>query len=129
MTDASPIPIAVVVVQWGERVLIGPRPAGAALAGLWEFPGGKIQPDETPQQAACRECREETGLEIRILRELEVVEHTYPHGRLRLHFLLAEPQDPQMPPATPFRWVARHELGNYAFPPANATVVSRLIVG
>lgn len=56
----SPQSIAIAVVQRGEQFLIGQRPLGVALAGLWEFPGGKVLPGESPEAAAVRECQEET---------------------------------------------------------------------
>lgn len=129
MTDSAPTSIAVVVVQQGATVLIGPRPLGVPLAGFWEFPGGKICAGETPEEAARRECREETGLEVRLVRRLATVEHAYPHGPVRLHFFLAEPEKPTPAPRAPFRWVARRDLGCYAFPPANAAVLAQLAEG
>ena len=62
MSDTLATPIAIAVVLHNDCVLIGVRPAGATLAGLWEFPGGKIEAGETPNEAAERECLEETGL-------------------------------------------------------------------
>ncbi len=52
--------IAIAVVEHDGNFLIGLRPSGAVLGGLWEFPGGKVEPDETPEAAAARECLEET---------------------------------------------------------------------
>lgn len=127
MSSATPTLIAVAVVQQGGRVLVGRRPAGAELAGLWEFPGGKILEGETPQQAAARECLEETGLAVRILGEYSRVEHQYEHGLLRLHFLAAEPVDPAAAPREPYRWVPVGELDRYEFPAANAAVLRRLL--
>jgi len=127
MTISKPVHIAVAVVERGPDVLIGRRPLEVPLGGLWEFPGGKLRPGETPDNAACRECQEETGLEIRILRYLKTVDHSYPHGNLRLHFLLAEPLDADRHPAEPFRWVPRAVLSQYTFPPANAAIVDQLV--
>lgn len=118
--------IAVAVVQRESSVLIAPRPSGAPLAGLWEFPGGKILPGESLQEAAARECLEETGLAVRIVRRLAEETWQYPHGRLRLHFLAAEPLDASGKPRPPFRWVPVGELDRYEFPPANADVIRRL---
>ena len=70
---SEPVSIAVAVVQHAGTVLIGRRAPEAPLGGLWEFPGGKVGPDETPGEAAARECREETGLAVRIGRP-------YPHS-------------------------------------------------
>jgi mutator protein MutT len=126
-SDPAPlIGVALAVVRHADRVLIGRRPEGVPLAGLWEFPGGKVRPDESPEEAAVRECREETGLEIRLRDRLATVEHQYAHGRVRLDFFAAEPADPERAPAEPFRWVPIVELGGYCFPPANAGVVNRL---
>src|SRR5437764_2006476 len=59
-----PTPIAVAVVEKDGHFLVGQRPEGVSLAGLWEFPGGKIEPGESPEAAAVRECLEETGVDV-----------------------------------------------------------------
>jgi 8-oxo-dGTP diphosphatase len=128
--DTQPLTaIAVAVVRRGDNVLIGPRPAGAPLAGYWEFPGGKVLPDESPGDAAVRECLEETGLRIRVSQASAVVDHRYNHETLRLHFLDAVPLDPESLPRSPFRWIPILELDEYQFPPANATVLEALKAG
>ncbi len=126
MNLREPIAIAVAIVQRGQEVLIGRRNPGAVLGGLWEFPGGKILAGESEEEAACRECWEETGLRIRMLESLGIVEHDYGHGRVRLFFFLAETLDPGQEPVEPFRWVARSDLGRYSFPAANAAIVEKV---
>jgi mutator protein MutT len=128
MSRDSPVEIALAVVRHGDRVLIGQRPPGVPLAGYWEFPGGKVLADESPEEAAARECREETGLEIRVGVLLSLVEHEYPHGRVRLHFFAAEPLQASRTPTAPFGWIPIAELASYRFPPANADVVARMRV-
>jgi mutator protein MutT len=123
----GPTQIAVAVIERDGRFLVGLRPPGVPLAGYWEFPGGKIQADETPAAAAIRECREETGLSIELLGAYPDVVHQYDHDRLRLFFFAArcvsEPADPH----APFVWVPRAELKNLAFPPANAALIAYLL--
>jgi mutator protein MutT len=120
--------IAVAVVEHGGRFVVGLRPVGKPLAGLSEFPGGKVHPGETPAEAAERECREETGLSIIVGDPYPVVASDYPHGRLTLHFFrctLAEP----IVNATliePFRWVGREELARLEFPEANRSLLEAL---
>ncbi len=125
--------IAVAVVEHQGRYLIGLRPAGVALAGLWEFPGGKLEPGETPETAAERECWEETGLHVQAGAAYPSIEHEYAHGRLRLHFIACAVADTTSPasqwwPAVPerFRWVSAEELGEYEFPAANAGLLEVL---
>src|SRR5947209_11623433 len=81
-----PTAIAIAVVEHEGRFLIGLRPGGVPLAGLWEFPGGKVEPDELAENAAIRECLEEAGLVARITGEYPQVSHVYEHGALRLRF-------------------------------------------
>ncbi len=130
MTSESRLPepteIAVAVVLCEGRVLIGQRPAGVPLAGLWEFPGGKVLPGESPADAAARECREETGLAIRVDGILCEVAHDYPHARLRIHFFTATPLNRGTLPLPPFRWGELARLADYPFPPANAEAIEKL---
>jgi mutator protein MutT len=126
VSDELPIDVALAVIQHAGRVLIGQRPEGVPLAGCWEFPGGKVLPGESPQQTAARECREETGLEIRLGPILSLVEHEYAHGRVRLHFFAAEPLNLSQPPAAPFCWVSVAGLQGYRFPPANEGVIHKI---
>ncbi len=71
-------------IRDGGRVLMAQRPEGKAQAGLWEFPGGKIEPGETPEEALARECREELALEIENPTVLRSVVHRYPEKTVRL---------------------------------------------
>lgn len=111
------------------RYLIGLRPAGVPLAGLWEFPGGKLRPGESAPEAAQRECLEETGLHVTSERVRAVVEHAYAHGLLRLHFVDCQPGHAAHDLPERFRWVTAGELSDYDFPPANATVLEQLRQG
>ncbi len=72
------------VIRDGGHVLMAQRPEGKAQAGLWEFPGGKIEPGETPEEALARECREELALEIENPSVLRSVLHRYPEKTVRL---------------------------------------------
>jgi 8-oxo-dGTP diphosphatase len=119
--------IAVAVVEREGRYLIGLRPEGAPLAGYWEFPGGKVRVGETPEAAAARECLEETGLVVRVLREYPLVDHTYEHAAVCLHFFACEVVEQAVDslPAR-FRWVTCAELSDYKFPPANAALLAQL---
>jgi 8-oxo-dGTP diphosphatase len=121
--------IAIAVVERQGQFLIGRRPEGVPLAGYWEFPGGKVQPAETPQQAAARECREETGIDVLVGTPYPERIQDYSHGTVRLLFFACQPQEPCGPPATPFRWVPRHELGAYRFPAGNQTLLQLLLDG
>lgn len=93
--------IAVAVIEWRDRVLVGLRPEGVPLAGYFEFPGGKLAAGETPAEAAEREAREETGLAVEVLGAWATVEHHYDHGPLRLHFLRCVPKPPEQSSSTP----------------------------
>ena len=118
--------IAVAVVEWEGQVLVGPRPAGVPLAGLWEFPGGKAQPGETPAHAAVRECLEETGLAVVVVSEYPAHAHTYEHGQVDLRFFACRPLASDLAPRAPFRWVERRALAQLEFPAGNQSLLALL---
>lgn len=121
------VTIAVAVVEHEGRYLIGLREPNVPLAGYWEFPGGKVGDDETPAEAAERECVEETGLTVTVGKLHALVDHTYEHGHLRLHFFDCRAKNPTASLAARFRWVPADELPSYRFPAANAGLVAQLV--
>ena len=122
-----PTPIAIAVVEHDGRFLIGQRPAGLPLAGLWEFPGGKIEPGETPEAAAVRECLEETGVPVEPLSRYPEHIQAYDHDRVQLFFIACRPEpDANTLPLPPFRWAGREELAGLNFPAGNARLLSLL---
>jgi 8-oxo-dGTP diphosphatase len=115
-----PTPIAIAVVEHEGRFLIGQRPADVPLAGLWEFPGGKMQPGETPEAAAVRECCEETGLAVEPLFRYLGETHEYEHDRVELYFIACRLADGESgTPQPPFIWISREDLSHYEFPAGN----------
>jgi mutator protein MutT len=126
---SKPTAIAIAVVEHEGRYLIGQRGPDVPLAGMWEFPGGKVHDGETPEQASVRECREETDLEIVVRSPLGRVTHEYEHGTVELFFFDCAPVDSAQAPREPFRWVVRAELSRHAFPEANQRIVERLARG
>jgi 8-oxo-dGTP diphosphatase len=124
-----PTLIAVAVVESDGQFLIGRRPEGVPLGGLWEFPGGKVEPDEMPEDAAVRECLEETGIDVEIIGEYSPhVEH-YRHGAVHLRFFRCRPCESSQSPREPFQWVSRGSLGGYEFPAGNRELLRTLLSG
>ena len=123
-----PTRIAIAVVEHDGRFLIGQRPEGVPLAGLWEFPGGKIEAGETAEQAAVRECREEAGLIVQPMFRYPAAVHEYAHGAVELEFVgCGVVSGEQVEPQSPFRWVKRRELAQYEFPQANRELIRQLL--
>ena len=116
-----------VVVDNEDRVLIGRRPEGVPLAGLWEYPGGKMEPGETPEMAAKRECLEETGLTVAPHRRYPPEVHEYEHGAVELNFVRCLPQDFSFEPRGGYRWVPIQELNRYEFPSGNRRMIELLL--
>lgn len=124
----SPQRIAIaVVIDYEERVLIGRRPEGVPLAGMWEFPGGKIEPGESPEVAARRECLEEAGVIVEVVGEFPRQVHEYAHGAVELRFFDCRPLEKVPRPREPYRWVARKDLARYEFPAGNRRLIELLL--
>ncbi|MEO8498053.1 MAG: (deoxy)nucleoside triphosphate pyrophosphohydrolase [Planctomycetota bacterium] len=125
MPDA-PTQIAIAVVERSGKFLVGERPPGKSLAGYAEFPGGRVEAGETPEQAAVRECFEETGLCVSVVRGYDECHHDYAHDRVHLHFFACQTVDADTEPRSPFRWVPRADLEKLDFPEANRQLLSVL---
>ena len=122
----KPIKIAIAVVKKGDRFLVAQRSQNQVLAGFWEFPGGKIEADESDLEAAVRECFEETGVTVAAVGRYMTVEHSYEHGDLQLSFIACEPKPTACALNQPFCWVEREQLVELSFPEANAGIVEQL---
>jgi 8-oxo-dGTP diphosphatase len=111
-----------------DRVLICRRPANKARALLWEFPGGKVEPGETPQDALIRECREELGVTLEVKGLYMRVTHEYPDLSVGLSLYEARVArgEPQALEHAQVRWERPGELTRYAFCPADEEIVARL---
>src|SRR5688572_5516121 len=132
MPRPSPPPVEVlagVITDASGRILLARRTEGRDLAGLWEFPGGKRERDETPEAALARELAEELGIQIDIGEPVIAVPQAYPHKRLRLdvRHVSAWRGTPRGHEGQALAWVPRHKLPSYAMPPADRPVVAALL--
>jgi len=127
----KPLPhydIAAGVIWRGKHVLIAQRPPHGLLGGLWEFPGGKREPEESLEECLVREVREELGIEIRVRQPVTTVEHAYTHFRITLYAYHCQyvSGEPQAIGCTAWKWAAFEELNEYAFPAANHAIIAAL---
>jgi 8-oxo-dGTP diphosphatase len=135
MNEISSVPhkIIGVAVIWNDnqQILIDRRRPQGAMGGLWEFPGGKIEPQETIAQCIQREIDEELGIEIEVREHLITIDHTYTHLRVTLtvHHCRLLAGVPQPLECDEIRWVSLDELESYAFPEANSQIIAALKQG
>lgn len=121
------IEVVAAVIERDGLILIARRPAGAHLAGLWEFPGGKPQPGEDPARALRREIEEELGAAVAVEDAIETVDWAYPDRQIRITFFrCALEGEPRPLEGQEMAWVAPADLGRYPFPPADAQLLARL---
>ncbi len=118
---------------WGEdgRLLIAQRPPHGMLGGLWEFPGGKLEPGESLPECLQREIMEELGIAIEVGAKLTAVEHTYTHLRITLHAFHCRVLhgEPQALGVADWVWARPDELDRYAFPVTDLKVIRALREG
>ncbi len=119
---------AAVVVRADGRVLLAQRPAGKAYAGYWEFPGGKLEPGESPRDALARELVEELGIVVRRAAPWIVQEHVYPHAHVELHFfrVFAFDGEPVGHDGQAFSWQRPGAFEVAPLLPANTRVLAAL---
>ena len=117
--------VAAGVIERADQVLITQRAAKAHQGGLWEFPGGKLEPGESPEDALARELAEELAITVTECRPLIEVAHDYGDKRVRL-FVYVVSQFTGAPTGVegqPMQWVDRSRLTSYEFPAANLPIV------
>lgn len=122
------IEVAAGLVFRSGKLLITQRYPEAHLGGLWEFPGGKRQSDETFEACLQRELMEELGIEVTVGELVESIEHTYPEKTVLLKFFRCQwlRHEPQPLGCPAFRWITREDLDHYQFPPADARLLKKL---
>jgi 8-oxo-dGTP diphosphatase len=122
--------IACALVDVDKRVLIAQRPAGKALAGLWEFPGGKVEPGETPEACLIRELDEELGIRVAsaCLAPFVFASHAYDSFHLLMPLYLCRRWEGQVTAREhkAMAWVKPNRLADYPMPPADAPLVAWL---
>ena len=113
--------IAVGIIIKRNKLLITRRKSEGLLGGLWEFPGGKIEKDESPQEACLRELKEEVNLDVEIVSHLTQVKHAYTHFKIRMEVFICRYNDGRVRLRGPVahRWITLNQIENFAFPKAN----------
>jgi len=110
------------------KLLITRRHAGAHLGGLWEFPGGKREANETFEGCLARELREELGIEVIVGELVESLTHDYPEKTVALKFFRCrwKQNEPSAIDCLDFKWITPRELPDYEFPAADARLLQML---
>ena len=118
---------AVALIDVDGRVMLAQRPEGKSMAGLWEFPGGKVEPDETPEVALIRELQQELGINTweSCLAPLTFASHTYDDFHLLMPLFACRKWKgtPQAQEGQTLKWVAAKDLRDYPMPPADIPLI------
>jgi 8-oxo-dGTP diphosphatase len=133
-TGADPKPIllvaAVALIDADGRVLLAERPPGKHLAGMWEFPGGKVMPGETPEAALIRELGEELGIDVHesCLAPFTFASHAYPDFHLLMPLYVCRKWSGIVTPreGQRLKWVRPARLGEFEMPPADKPLIAML---
>ncbi len=118
---------ACALIDKDNRILLSKRPEGKALAGLWEFPGGKVEQGETPEETLVRELREELGIETKVpcLAPLTFASHTYETFHLLMPLYVCRRYEgiPRGAEGQEIKWVRAGQLREFPMPPADEPLI------
>lgn len=121
---------ACALIDADGRILLAQRPKGKSMEGLWEFPGGKVEPGETPEETLVRELREELAIETRVacLAPLTFASHAYPafHLLMPLYVCRRFEGTPRGVEGQALKWVRPQALRDYPMPPADEPLIPML---
>jgi 8-oxo-dGTP diphosphatase len=129
MSEQLPVHVVCAVIRRADGAVFAVRrPSGKRLAGMWEFPGGKVEAGEGLEAALEREIREELGIGVTILRSLTAREFPYDFGTVRIHpFLCSEPpEEPQLLEHTESLWLPPDRLGSLDWVPADRPIIREI---
>ena len=128
LATRNSIEVSAALIFHDGKLLITQRHAHAHLGGLWEFPGGKREADESFEKCLVREIREELGVEISVGELFEEITHDYPEKSVHLKFFRCrlDSGEPQPLGCAAFKWVAKAELDDFEFPAADARLLEKL---
>jgi 8-oxo-dGTP diphosphatase len=122
---------ACALIDADGRVLLAQRPEGKSMAGLWEFPGGKIEEGERPEETLIRELKEELGIDVKepCLAPLTFASHAYPDFHLLMPLYVCRRWEGMITPTEgqKLAWVKPNRLREYDMPPADVPLVSHLL--
>jgi len=131
MESNLPVPVVCAIIVRDDRIMIAQRPPDKKLGGLWELPGGKVEPGESAEAALHRELYEELGCTVRITRTLPFFVHAYPWGSIELIpficELTADSSEPHPHEHTALVWVEREQLRAYELAPADVPLLTALL--
>lgn len=122
------VQVAIGIITRGGDVLVTRRAAGDRFEGLWEFPGGKLLPDESASDCLHRELEEELGVQVQIVARLAPIPHDYGSFKVTLHPFVAaiESGEPEPKSACELRWVPAAQVRDLPFPEANRELLDSI---
>ena len=122
--------VSAAIIISNHKILIAKRGETKTLPNLWEFPGGKVEENESPEACVVREIQEELKINIKVNRHYKTVQHTYEFGDIKLISFLAEYESGtiELTEHADYTWVDISELHLFEFAPADIPIVSKLLV-
>ena len=131
MQSPPPVPVVCAIIMRDERIMLAQRPLDKKLGGLWEFPGGKVEPGESAEAALHRELQEELGCTVRITQPLAPFVHAYDWGSIELIPFICELTSDSPAPHphehTALVWVEHSLLQSYNLAPADVPLLTGLV--